>query len=125
MYMVYLVAAYTKSTVFEREYLKTVQVVVESTRDWSHFISRIFVGSAMFSFYAVLYRFALIPRVLAGFGLIAAVLMVTAVTMPLFGHKVVFPMLAPMGLSQLVLAVWLITKGFRGHPGPGFEPSEI
>src|SRR5207253_11199799 len=76
------------------------------------------------SFYALLFRFKLIPRVLASFGLIAAVLMVTAVTMPLFGHKVVFPMLAPMGLSQLVLAVWLITKGFRGHPGLGLEPGD-
>ena len=93
-------------------------------RDWPHFISRIFVGSAIFSFYALLFRFKLIPRVLAGFGLIAAVLMVTAVAMPLFGHKVVFATLAPMGLSQLVLAVWLITKGFRGHPGLGLEPGD-
>ena len=44
--------------------------------------------------------------------------------MPLFGHDVVFPLLAPLGLSQLILAVWLITKGFRGHPGLGLEPSD-
>ena len=124
MSMVSLSEAYTKATAVEREQLQTVRVVVESIRDWPHFISRIFVGGAIFSFYAVLYRFKLIPRVLAGFGLIAAVLMVTAVTMPLFGHKVVFPMLAPMGLSQLILAAWFITKGFRGHPGLGLEPSD-
>ena len=47
-----------------------------------------------------------------------------AVAMPVFGHDVVFPMLAPLGLSQLLLAVWLITKGFRGQPGAKIEPSE-
>jgi hypothetical protein len=51
--------------------------------------------------------------------------MVTAVAMPLFGHDVVFPMLAPLGLSQLILAVWLITKGFRGQPSPGVDPSDF
>jgi hypothetical protein len=39
--------------------------------------------------------------------------MLTSVGMPLFGHDAVFAMLAPLGLSQLVLALWLITKGFR------------
>jgi hypothetical protein len=124
MSMVSLSEAYAKASAIEREHLETVRVIVASARDWPHFISRIFVGSAIFVFYAVLYRFALVPRALAGLGLIAAVLMVTAVATPLFGHDVVFPMLAPMGLSQLILAVWLISKGFRGQPVPRVEPSE-
>ena len=78
----------------------------------------------MFLFYAAMYRFALIPRVLAGFGLLAVVSMLTSVARPLFGHDVVFPMLAPTGVSQLILAVWLITKGFRDQPGLGTEPSD-
>ena len=88
-------------------------------------MARIFDGGAIFVFYVVLYRFALVPRALAGFGLIAVTLMVTAVAMPLFGHDVVFPMLTPLGLSQLILAVWLITKGFRGQPSPGDHPSDF
>jgi hypothetical protein len=82
-------------------------------------MARIFDGGAIFVFYVVLYRFTLVPRALAGFGLIAVTLMVTAVAMPLFGHDVIFPMLMPLGLSQLILAVWLITKGFRGQSSPG------
>jgi hypothetical protein len=27
--------------------------------------------------------------------------------------RIVFPMLAPLGLSQLILALWLLAKGFR------------
>ncbi len=121
MSMVSLSEAYTKASAVERGQLETVQVIVASARDWPHFISRLFIGGASFVFYAVLYRFALIPRAIAGFGLLATVLMVTAIAMPLFGHDVVFPMLAPMGLCQLILAVWLMTKGFRGGRSPGIE----
>jgi len=116
MSMVSVSEAYAKASAAGREQLETVRVVVASARNWPHFMGRIFDGVTIFVLYAVSYRFALIPRVLAGFGLIAAMLQVTAVGMPLFGHDVVFPMLAPLGLSQLILAVWLITKGFRGQP---------
>ncbi len=115
MSMVSLSEAYAKASTVEREQLQTVQTVVASIRNWAHFMVRIIHGGAIFVFYAALYRYALIPRALAGFGLIAAVLMVTTIGMPIFGHDVVFPMLAPMGVSQLLLALWLIAKGFRGQ----------
>lgn len=118
MSMVSLSEAYSKASAVEREHLQTIQVIVASARDWPHFIDRIFIGGAIFVFYTGLYRLALIPRALAGLGVIAAVLMITAVAMPLFGNKVIFPMLAPMGLSHLILAVWLMAKGFRSQPEP-------
>jgi Domain of unknown function (DUF4386) len=117
MSMVSLSEAYTKASAVEREQLQAVRVIVASARNWAHFMARITDGAAIFVFYAVLYRCVLIPRALAGFGLIAAVLMVTAVGMPLFGHDVVFPMLAPVAVSQLLLALWLIAKGFRSQAG--------
>jgi len=81
--------------------------------NWAHYLAKIFDGFTTLVFYAALYRFALVPRVLAVFGLIAAPLMITSLALPLFGHNVVFPMLAPLGVSQLILALWLVTKGFR------------
>jgi hypothetical protein len=126
MSMVSLSEAYAKAGAVEREQLQTVRVVVASARNWPHFMGRAFDGVVIFVFYAVLRRFALIPRGLAAFGLIAAMLQVTAVSMPLFGHAVVFPMLAPLGLSQLIVAAWLITKGFRGQarePGHPARPT--
>jgi general stress protein CsbA len=125
MSMVSLSEAYTKASAAEREQIQIFKIVVASARNWAHYIARIFDGGAIFVFYVVLYRFALVPRALASFGLIAVTLMVTAVAMPLFGHDVVFPMLAPLGLSQLILAIWLITKGFRGQPSPGVHPSDF
>jgi hypothetical protein len=119
MSMVSLSKAYTTASAGEREQIQIIKIVVAYARNWAHYMARIFDGCAIFVFYAVLFRFALVPRALAGFGLIAVTLMVTGVAMPLFGHDVVFPMLAPLGLSQLILAVWLIAKGFRGQPSPG------
>jgi hypothetical protein len=115
MSMVSLSKAYATAGAGEREQLQTVRVVVASARNWAHFMARIIDGGAIFVFYAMLYRCALIPRALASFGLVAAVLMVTAVAMPIFGHGVVFPLIAPIGVSQLLLALWLMAKGFRGQ----------
>jgi len=39
-------------------------------------------------------------------------LQIAAVTMPLFGHPIVFLMLLPLGLSHLALSAWLVAKGF-------------
>jgi uncharacterized protein DUF4386 len=116
MSMVSLSEAYLKAGAAQREQIETVRVVVASARNWAHYMGRILDGVTAFFFYAALFRFALVPRVLSGFGLLAAVLMLASIGMPFFGHGVVFPMLAPLGLSQLILALWLLTKGFRRAP---------
>lgn len=113
MSMVSVSEAYLKASGSEREQIQAMRVLVASGRNWVHFLSRIADGAAIFVFYAVLYRLALVPRWLAGFGLIAAVLMITGIGVTLFGHDVVFPLLAPLGLAQLTLALWLLAKGFR------------
>lgn len=118
MSMISLSQAYMKASAVEREQLETAKVIVVAARNWPHVLDRVILAGAIFVFYSVLYRFALIPRVIAGFGLIASPLMAIAMAMPIFGHAILFPMLAPMGLSHLILVVWLLTKGFRDQPGP-------
>ncbi|HEV7490958.1 MAG TPA: DUF4386 domain-containing protein [Rhodanobacteraceae bacterium] len=93
------------------ELFKTMGPEVASMRNWAHFTGLIIAGSFAFLLYGTLFRFALVPRVLAGFGMIAAALQMTSVGMPLFGQSVVFPMIAPLGLAHLALALWLIFKG--------------
>jgi hypothetical protein len=116
MSMLSLSQAYAKAGSAEREQFQALRIVVASGRNWAHFVGLIFGGSTLFVLYAILYRFARIPRALAAFGLVAVLLQLTAVAMPLFGHEVVFPMLAPLGLSQLALALWLLTKGLQNAP---------
>jgi Domain of unknown function (DUF4386) len=116
MSMVSVSQAYASAGNAERQQLETIRVVVASARNWAHFLARIVDGAAFFVFYAALFRGALVPRALAGLGLVAMILQVTAVGMPLFGHEVIFLLFAPAGLSQLLLAVWLLSKGFRPRP---------
>jgi hypothetical protein len=104
---------YANAAPGDREQLQAVRVVVSSARNWSHYLARILDGITIFTFAAALYRSAVVPRSIAVLGLVAAPVMIAGVAMPFFGRDVVFPMLAPLGLSQLILAGWLVSKGFR------------
>ena len=115
MSMVSLSEAYSRASPAEHDQFQALRVVVASARDWAHYVARVVDGSFLFVFYAVMYRFALVPRALAAFGLVAVMLQLTSVARPLFEHDVVFLMLAPLGVSQLVLALWLILQGFRNQ----------
>ena len=104
--------------------LKQFRIVVASARNWAHYMARMIDGLAILAFYAAVYRLAVIPRVLAGFGVVAAVLQIIAVAMPLFHRDVVFAMLAPLGLCQLIVAVWLIVRGFQAQPRTAIRPRQ-
>jgi hypothetical protein len=111
MSMLSLSEAYAKANVADRDLFQALRGVVASARNWTHYMGLIVAGGTLLVFYGALFRFALIPRALAVFGLGAAALMLIAVAMPLFGYTIVFPLLAPLGLCQLMLALWLIAKG--------------
>ena len=80
-----------------------------------------FAGSVAFVLYATLFRFALVPRVLAGFGIARGRCSeIIAVAMPLFGQPVVFPLIAPLGLrASRARRSGCSSKGFAEHePAP-------
>jgi len=103
---------YTEANGADSELFQILRGVVASTRNWAHYITLIVGGVSVFVLYSILYRFSLVPRVLAGFGLLAALLQLSAVTMPIFGYSIVLLMIMPLALSHLILALWLIVKGF-------------
>lgn len=111
--MVTLSEAYTRAPAAARAPFEALRVVVAAGRNWPHFIGRVMDGVAACLFYVTLYRFTLVPRALAAFGLLAAALQITGVAMTFVGRDVVFPLLAPMGLAQLALALWLLVKPFH------------
>jgi hypothetical protein len=114
--MLSLSQAYAKANAADGDLFQTLRVVVGSARNWAHYMSLIVGGGMVFVLYSVLYRFALIPRALAAFGLAAVMLQLTAVTMPLFGYPIVILMVMPLGLSHLALALWLTVRGFDERP---------
>jgi hypothetical protein len=111
MSLLSLSEAYTKASVADRDLFQALRGVVAAARNWTHYVGLIVAGCTLFVFYSTLFRFPLVPRALAAFGLGAVVLQIIAVSMPLFGQTIVFPMILPLGLSQTVLAIWLIARG--------------
>jgi hypothetical protein len=74
------------------------------------------LGALMF--YYLLYQSKLIPRWLSGWGLVGAALHLAAGLFFMFGSLTEFPVLGifwdlPIALQEMVLAVWLIVKGFN------------
>jgi len=101
------------NTAVERELFETFKFIAASARKWAHYTNLVLSGATIFIFFTILYRFTLVPRIIAGFGLIAVVLQLISVSMPFLGHSVIFPMLAPLALTYIVLALWLIIKGMK------------
>jgi len=113
MSLVSLSQAYVAATAPDETLYQALRGVVSGYRNWAHVINLLTVGSLLFAMYGALYRFRLVPRLLAGFGMLAALSQMIAVAKPLFGGWVIFPMLAPLGLANLALIVWLLWKGLR------------
>jgi len=68
------------------------------------------VGALMF--YTLLYRSRLVPRWLSTWGLVGGLLYLAPPLTSMFGLSVGF-LMAPLALQEMVLAVWLIAKGFN------------
>jgi hypothetical protein len=64
----------------------------------------------LLAMYVSLFRLQLVPRWLAGFGMLASLSQMIAVAKPLYGGWVVFPMLVPLGLANLLAIGWLIWR---------------
>ena len=69
-----------------------------------------------FMYYYLFFQSRLIPRWLSGFGVVAIILISTACVLALFSGNLItsyIPLVAPIAVQEMVLAVWLIVKGFN------------
>ncbi len=87
------------------------------------------LGALMF--YVLLYRSRLVPRWLSTWGLVGAALYIVPPFGSMFGLSFGV-LMAPLAVQEMVLAVWLIAKGFSpaalaaepaGATAPAIEPS--
>ena len=101
--------------------LQTLASVLSSVRYWSHnYMASLAFAAGALLYYIVLFRSRLIPRWLSGWGGIAALLSLAATILSIntgdFDFSSINTILnIPIGLNELVLAIWLIFKGF--NPG--------
>jgi hypothetical protein len=66
-------------------------------------------------YYSVLYRADLVPRWLSGWGIAAIILTMAACLLAWFSRTPLTPytmVLLPIAIQEMVLAIWLIVKGF-------------
>ncbi len=89
-----------------------------AVRDGAGQLSMIAFTMGALMYYYVFYQSKLIPRWLSGWGFIGAALCLAAALLSMFGLIVpmgpVFLILnVPIGVQEMVLAVWLIVKGFN------------
>jgi hypothetical protein len=90
-----------------------------AVRDWAHgFIAILSFVLGALMYYYLLYRSRLVPRWLSGWGLVGAGLGLVATVYAGFTQEFGFSSVntvlnIPIGVQEMVLAVWLIVKGFN------------
>lgn len=101
--------------------------LVLAARDALGQVSVIAFGIGATMYYWVLFRSGLIPRWLSAFGLVATasvltsgVLVLTGLIAPMSPPQVVLAL--PIGVQEMVLAAWLIVKGFSPVRAPASSP---
>ncbi|MHB9115605.1 MAG: DUF4386 domain-containing protein [Thermoleophilia bacterium] len=99
--------------------LEVLGTVILAVNVWAGFVLGVIsfcLGAAMY--YYVLYRARLVPRWLSAWGLAALALLFTMVLLIAFGDGPSAPsgslvlLALPIAVQEMVLAVWLILKGF-------------
>ena len=86
-------------------FVRTTESVI-----WDQLIAIPFVLGALM-FYLLLYRSRLVPRWLSTWALAGAALYIVAPLARMFGYSLDF-LMAPLALQEMVMALWLIAKGF-------------
>ena len=95
------------------EMFQTLALVVSAARKWSHY-SALFVGvSWMLLLFVTLGRFRLAPRWITVLGALAALMQISAVSVRgMLGYPPAMPFAVALGPMYLLLAGWLMVKGF-------------
>jgi hypothetical protein len=95
------------------EAFQAIAATTLEARRWVHYTVLLAIDLWILLFYSILYRFSLVPRPIAGFGILTVLLHFGAITLPLFlGFPAVMALGVTMAVSHLVVAAWLLAKGF-------------
>jgi len=105
---------YVQAATPDASYFQTFATLLLAASDWSDLIGIqiAFSLSALILNYS-LYQSKLLPRFISVWGLIGATLLLASGLLGLFGLKIVMLLAPPIAVQEMVLAVWLIVKGFN------------
>jgi hypothetical protein len=107
---------FTSAGAAERTSLQAIGGMLVGVHDHAGLLGVFAFCVGAFMYYTLFYQSRLIPRWLSIWGIAAIILMLAACVLSLFsGDRITsyIPLAAPIGLQEMVLAVWLIVKGFN------------
>ena len=112
MSMLTISQEYAKSGGSDARTFEIVGTVVRFARYWAHYAALLVGSGTLLLVYTTMFRFGLVPRILAGLGVACILLQMTGLIMPFFGADINFMLLAPLGICHITLSIWLVAKGF-------------
>lgn len=108
-------------------YFQTSGALLLAGRDWMGNVAGLLAfGLGALMYYYIFFQTRLVPQWLSGWGFVGIILMIVTGILVMF--RVIGPMSTtqvilalPIGVQEMVLAVWLIVKGF--NPSVPYKPS--
>ncbi len=114
---------FVKAAPADASQFETLGTLLKAVRDWAGLAGVFAFYSGGLLYYIVFYKARLIPRWLSGWGIVAVALGLVAAILVLFQvagsmSTTQIVLNVPIGVQEMVLAVWLIVKGFSAPPTP-------
>ena len=130
LFLIIVSQEYLKAGAPAASYFQTLGTLLIGVYDQIHPIGGIVFSLGALMFYFLFYQSKLIPRWLSGWGLIAAILGLGAGLAGMFGLtsslSTIDVLALPIFLQEMVMAVWLIVKGFNSPAiAPGSAKTDI
>jgi Domain of unknown function (DUF4386) len=111
--MLSLSQEYARTGTPNSELFQSLAFVVGSARKWAHFMYLLVAVSWIFLLFTLMFRFRLVPRALAAFGIIASLLQIIGVPLRVvMGYPPEMRVAMPLAPAYVTLALWLLVKGF-------------
>jgi Domain of unknown function (DUF4386) len=108
----FVTAAASNASAFQ-----TSGTLLKAVHDWTFILGpHLFLGVNTMMYSYLLYQSRLVPRWIAGLGLFGSTLIFIVALFEMFGAiqpTWVFPLAMPVAIYEMVLAGWLIAKGFN------------
>lgn len=104
---------YISAGTAEAASFQALGVLLRSAEEWIIHILAIVFSLGALMIYWLFYISRLIPRWLSVWGLIGAVLYLATPLLDMFVLDQLGALMAPLALQEMVLAIWLIIKGFN------------
>jgi len=101
-----------ENTARDASSFQTSGAVLLALNYWAGVVEQFPYGLGVLILNYALYQSELVPRWLSVWGLVGGALILAMGLLRLFGYPVIF-LAIPIILNELVLAIWLIVKGFN------------